>query len=34
MFRLIGLLNFRGSLATNCKSLNDKPCMARPTFID
>ena len=31
---LIGLLNFSGSLATNCGSLNNEPYMIRPTLID
>ena len=39
MFRLIkqefiALLSFGGSLTTKCWSLNDKPCMIRPTLID
>ena len=39
MFRLIkkafiALLSFRRFLATNCVSLNDEPCMIRPTIID
>ena len=28
------LLNFSKSLATKCLSLNDEPCMIRPTLID
>ena len=28
------LLSFRSSLVTKCMSLNDKPCMARPTLFD
>ena len=28
------LLSFSGSLASNCVSLNDEPCMIRPTLID
>ena len=28
------LLSFSGSLATKCVSLNDEPCMVRPTLID
>ena len=31
---LIVLLSFSSSLATKCVSLNDKPCMFRPTLID
>ena len=31
---LIVLLSFNSSLATKCVSLNDKPCMFRPTLID
>ena len=27
-------MSFSGSLATKCMSLNDKPCMVRPTLID
>ena len=34
MFRLIALLSFSESLATKCVSLNNEPCMARPTLID
>ena len=39
MFRLIrqvliGLLCFSGSLATNCVSLNNEPCMIMLIFID
>ena len=34
MFRLIVLLSFSESLATKCVSLNNEPCMARPTLID
>ena len=39
MFRLIKqvfilLLSFSKSLATKCLSLNDEPCMVRPTLID
>ena len=39
MFRLIKqvfirLLCFSASLATRCMSLNNEPCMTRPTFID
>ena len=39
MFNLIKqvfvvLLSFSRSLATKCVSLNDKPCMIRPTLID
>ena len=33
MFRLIAL-SFSESLATKCVSLNNEPCMARPTLID
>ena len=29
-----GLLNFSESLATKCMSLNNEPCMNRPTLID
>ena len=29
----IGLLSFSSSLATKCVSLNDEPCMIRPTLI-
>ena len=29
----IGLLSFSTSLATKCVSLNDEPCMIRPTLI-
>ena len=32
MFTLI--LSFSSSLATKCVSLNDEPCMVRPTLID
>ena len=32
MFTLI--LSFSNSLATECVSLNDEPCMIRPTLID
>ena len=28
------LLSFSGSLASKCVSLNDEPCMIRPTLID
>ena len=31
---LILLLSFSSSLATKCLSLNDEPCMVRPTLID
>ena len=31
---LILLLSFSSSLATKCISLNDEPCMVRPTLID
>ena len=31
---LIVLLSFSSSLATKCVSLNDEPCMFRPTVID
>ena len=39
MFRLItqvfiGLLSFSSPLATKCLSLNNEPCMIRPTLID
>ena len=39
MFRLIkqvsiALLIFSGSLASKCASLNNEPCMIRPTLID
>ena len=39
MFRLIrqvllALLSFSQSLATKCVSLNNEPCMIRPTLID
>ena len=39
MFRLIkqvfiALLSFSGSLTTKCVSLNNEPCMIRPTLID
>ena len=39
MFNLIKqafivLLSFSSSLATKCVSLNEKPCMVRPTLID
>ena len=39
MFRLIkhlfiALLSLSGSLATKCVSLNNEPCMIRPTIID
>ena len=30
----IVLLSFRKSLAAKCMSLNNEPCMARPTLID
>ena len=30
----IVLLSNSKSLATKCLSLNDEPCMVRPTFID
>ena len=30
----IVLLSFSSSLATKCLSLNDEPCMVRPTLID
>ena len=30
----IVLLSFKGSLATKCVSLNNEPCMTRPTLID
>ena len=30
----IALLGFNGSLATKCVSLNNEPCMTRPTLID
>ena len=30
----IVLLSFSSSLATKCVSLNDEPCMFRPTLID
>ena len=30
----IGLLSFSGSLATKCMSLNNEPCLVRPTLID
>ena len=30
----IVLLSFSSSLETKCLSLNDKPCMIRPTLID
>ena len=30
----IALLSFSSSLATKCLSLNDEPCMIRPTLID
>ena len=30
----IGLLGFSGSLATKCVSLNNEPCMIRPTLTD
>ena len=31
---LIALLNFTGSLATNCIALHDQPCISRPTLIN
>ena len=31
---LIISLSFSSSLAIKCVSLNDEPCMIRPTFID
>ena len=31
---LILLLSFSSSLAIKCLSLNDEPCMVRPTLID
>ena len=39
MFRLlkqvfITLFGFSGSLATKCESLNNEPCMIRPTLIN
>ena len=39
MFNLIKqvfivLLSFRESLATKCVSLNDEPCVVRPSLID
>ena len=38
MFRLIKqvfilLISFSGSLATNCVSPNNEPCLARPTLL-
>ena len=30
----IALLSFTGSLATKCVSVNNEPCMTRPTLID
>ena len=30
----IALLSFSGSLAFKCMSLNNEPCMTRPTLID
>ena len=30
----IVLLSFSSSLATKCVSLNDEPCIVRPTLID
>ena len=38
MFRLIKqvfilLISFSGSLATNCVSSNNEPCLARPTLL-
>ena len=39
MFKLIkqvfiGLLSFSASLLTKCMSLNNEPCMTRPTLIE
>ena len=31
---LLALLSFSQSLATKCVSLNNEPCMIRPTLID
>ena len=32
--KFIALLNFTGSLAITCVSLNSEPCIVRPALID